>query len=267
MQPPRLVTLCALLPLIALMPCNASRAHHPLQTALLAASRGDAALCLTSLHSTLRDASSEERPSALYWAARCASALHQRPQARAYAFRLLADHPRSLHAELLRAARRARHHPHTLTTTQGPHLLHAIIHTESAFDPHAVSPRDAIGLMQVTVPTARDILPEGRAPRACLFDPRCNVSVGVSYLNRLFRRFNRDLCATLFAYNAGPTRAQRWRRTRPADPVLALDLIPIRETRHYLRRVLTRLWTLQRRHRLPSASLAALAHHAWPTAP
>ena len=77
------------------------------------------------------------------------------------------------------------------------HLILAIIKVESDFNPHAVSPRGARGLMQIMPATAsvfgtRDLL-----------DPRQNISTGARYLRELLDRFSGDLPLALAAYNAG----------------------------------------------------------------
>ena len=255
--------------LLALLLCHHAPARdNELHQALHHASTGHAERCLTHAHRALATGPANERASALYWAARCASAASLRTHARAYAHELLRRHPDSLHAQVLTQAQRARHLQRARPDApSGRALLEALIHTESAFDPRAVSPKDALGLMQVTVGAAAGLVPAGRDTRECLLEARCNLAVGTAYFNRLNRRFEHDLCATLVAYNAGPARAARWRATRPTDPVLALDLIPITETRHYVRKVLTRLWRLQRAQRIRSPSLYALSQAQWPRQP
>lgn len=75
-------------------------------------------------------------------------------------------------------------------------LLQAVIAVESGFNPYAVSPKGAIGLMQVMPETGR------RCGVKDLFDPRENVRCGASYLAGLLKRF-RDVRLALAAYNAG----------------------------------------------------------------
>lgn len=120
-------------------------------------------------------------------------------------------------------------------------LAYAIMREESAFDPEAVSPANAYGLMQLIVPTARQIakglnLPFG--PEA-LKRPRVNVALGCRELGRLGRVFEDNPLLVIPAYNAGPGRPKRWLRDRPAtDFDLWVELIPFPETRRYTKRVL-----------------------------
>jgi soluble lytic murein transglycosylase-like protein len=78
-----------------------------------------------------------------------------------------------------------------------PNLLRAVIVVESGFNSRAVSPRGAVGLMQLMPATAR------RFGASDLYDPRQNVAAGASYLRFLMDRFGHDLRLALAAYNAG----------------------------------------------------------------
>ncbi len=97
-----------------------------------------------------------------------------------------------------------------------PKLLHALVMTESAYRPNAVSPAGAAGLTQLMPGTARDLGVEDR------FDPVENLRGGADYLARQLRRFQ-DVRLALAAYNSGPAR------------VAAVGRIPrIRETENYV---------------------------------
>jgi hypothetical protein len=100
-------------------------------------------------------------------------------------------------------------------------LLAAVISIESGFAPHAVSPRGARGLMQVT--------PEvGEAYGARdLFDPYVNIDVGCRYLCSLLKDSGGNLERALAAYNAGPGAVDRYDGVPPYS-----------ETRSYVREVL-----------------------------
>ncbi len=108
-----------------------------------------------------------------------------------------------------------------------PLLLAAIVEVESRFDPRAVSPVGARGLMQ--------LMPAHAA--ADPFDPAQNVDAGARYLGRLLERYDADLQLALAAYNAGPANVSRFG-----------GVPPFRETRRYIEKV-TRLY----RQRLESA--------------
>ncbi|OQW92330.1 MAG: hypothetical protein BWK79_14885 [Beggiatoa sp. IS2] len=100
-------------------------------------------------------------------------------------------------------------------------LLHAVIKVESNYNPHALSPKGAKGLMQLMPGTAKRY---GVTDRA---DPTANVYAGASYLRDLFKMFNQDLSLTLAAYNAGENAVKRYGNTIP----------PYRETQNYVKKV------------------------------
>lgn len=79
-----------------------------------------------------------------------------------------------------------------------PLLVAAIVQTESAFDVLAVSPRGALGLMQVMPETAEQFGVKN------VYDPSENLEAGAGYLASLLRRFDDDLVLSLAAYNAAP---------------------------------------------------------------
>jgi soluble lytic murein transglycosylase-like protein len=103
-----------------------------------------------------------------------------------------------------------------------PELVRAVIVVESAFNPHAVSKRGAVGLMQLRPATAR------RYGVADAFDPEQNISAGVHYLRDLLTRYGNNLELTLAAYNAGEDAVERYGHSIP----------PFAETRHYVPTVL-----------------------------
>jgi soluble lytic murein transglycosylase-like protein len=101
-----------------------------------------------------------------------------------------------------------------------PKLVHAIIQTESDYDPTAVSSKGAMGLMQLIPATAE------RFGVADPFDPDQNIEGGVSYLKYLLKLFGGNLPLSLAAYNAGE------------NAVLRSGGVPaIPETEHYVRKV------------------------------
>jgi hypothetical protein len=103
-----------------------------------------------------------------------------------------------------------------------PDLIRAIIKAESNFNHRAVSPKGALGLMQLMPATAQEM------GVANPFDPEENIHAGVMYLGKLLQLLNRNLPLTLAAYNAG------------AGKVFGRNEIPpIEETRNYVQRVMT----------------------------
>ena len=117
-------------------------------------------------------------------------------------------------------------------------LLFALVREESRFDAQAVSPAGAVGLTQVLPGTAAGLA--GRPlPAGELMRPAVNLRLGATYLARQLRRFGGNEVLALIAYNAGPGTAARLARTLPLNDLpLALETIPIRETRGYVYRIL-----------------------------
>lgn len=103
-------------------------------------------------------------------------------------------------------------------------LVAAIVEAESGFDPGRISPRGAVGLMQVLPSTAGDL---GAPAAKALLDPRVNLDVGSRYLGQLIEDFSGDLTLAVAAYNAGPGAVERYRGVPPYP-----------ETQEYVKRVL-----------------------------
>jgi soluble lytic murein transglycosylase-like protein len=106
-------------------------------------------------------------------------------------------------------------------------LLTAIVATESGFDPAVVSPRGAMGLMQIMPELAGDSVLDP-------FEPRANLEIGARYFSRLLNRFDGDVLLALAAYNAGPGAVERHG-----------GMPPYPETSRFVERVL-RLYETQR---------------------
>jgi soluble lytic murein transglycosylase-like protein len=100
-------------------------------------------------------------------------------------------------------------------------LVKAIIHAESSFNPNAVSPAGACGLMQ--------LMPENieKFNVNDPFDPHENIMAGTKFFRQLLDRYDSDLKLTLAAYNAGPGAVDQYR-----------GIPPYPETQDYVSRVL-----------------------------
>jgi soluble lytic murein transglycosylase-like protein len=124
-------------------------------------------------------------------------------------------------AQIARAAREAQ---------VDPRLMHAVITVESGYNPTAVSPKGASGLMQLMPDTAR------RYGATNLFDPGQNLRAGAQYLRDLLELFSDDLNLVLAAYNAGENAVHRYGNRIP----------PYAETQAYVPRVLQHYDSLRR---------------------
>lgn len=150
-------------------------------------------------------------------------------------------------------------------------LLFAVIRAESAFDPDAESHVGALGLMQVMPATARVVarLVDLTPPKGdTLRDPEVSLAYGQAYLEHLLQRdaIGDNLIYLAAGYNAGPGRVPQWVEAYPyaSDPLLFLESIPFDETRIYVKKVLTNLWTYRTCLGQPQPSLEALASNRWP---
>jgi soluble lytic murein transglycosylase-like protein len=93
-------------------------------------------------------------------------------------------------------------------------LVRAVVRQESAYDPCAVSPAGARGLMQLMPAT------QAHFGVADPFDPRQNVAAGTRFLKQLLESYKGDLSLALAAYNAGPGRVEQHGGTPPYPETL-----------------------------------------------
>jgi soluble lytic murein transglycosylase len=122
-----------------------------------------------------------------------------------------------------------------------PFLVAGLIRQESFFNPVAVSPAGAVGLMQVMPETGRGLARRvgigGYDPRM-LREPELNVRLGTLFLADQMRRWGGRPTDAFAAYNAGPGRIARWRSLPEyRDDDVFVERIPIAETRDYVKRV------------------------------
>jgi soluble lytic murein transglycosylase len=153
-----------------------------------------------------------------------------------------------------------------------PALVFAHALQESQFQPEAVSPAGARGLMQVRPGTAGDVArARGEAfSTPMLSQPAVNIEYGQSYMEYL-----RDYPGTggllpkvIASYNAGPAPVVAWNaRYDQSDPLLYIESLPYWETRGYVPIILRNYWIYEDRAGDRSPSRRALAAGLWPRFP
>lgn len=144
-------------------------------------------------------------------------------------------------------------------------LVWAVVRQESSFNPNALSPAGAYGLMQLTPATAAlDAgLDQDGLDSSLLMDPETNLRLGQDHLGRLLRESNGDLVRAIAAYNAGVRPVDRTLSQLPdADAVTLVESLPASETRAYVQKVLADYWIYRRLFGQPAASLDAVASGA-----
>lgn len=123
-----------------------------------------------------------------------------------------------------------------------PALVAAVIYAESRFRDDQESPAGAMGLMQVTPDTARDIARASGGSAFVLGDlhtPQVNIAYGTYRLRQMMDRFGDETPVALAAYNAGPENAKVWlARDRARGRGFTVADIPFPETRNYVDKVL-----------------------------
>jgi len=103
-------------------------------------------------------------------------------------------------------------------------LVRGVMHAESGFQPQAVSPKGAIGLMQLMPATAQHLGADAK-------DPAQNADAGARYLRQLLDKYDGKLWHALAAYNAGPGAVDKYESTK------FKGIPPYRETRNYINRI------------------------------
>jgi soluble lytic murein transglycosylase len=123
-----------------------------------------------------------------------------------------------------------------------PYLLLSLIREESRFDPRALSPAGAVGLMQLMPQTASTTARELRIPLAgprSLRDADLNITLGAHYLSILLKQFG-SVPAALAAYNAGGSRVTQWLSENDYEASDEfIEDIPFEETRNYVKRIVS----------------------------
>ena len=150
-------------------------------------------------------------------------------------------------------------------------LLFALIRRESAFNLKAKSSKGARGLMQIMPRTASKINNDYRLrynKAYTLYSMQLNLEIGQKFLNRLMNNPNakNSILDTLIAYNAGITRLKKWKQNiYNVEPIVFIESIPIKETRWFVKYILTDLWIYRDKLQQAKPSRSLLAKGKWPT--
>lgn len=153
-----------------------------------------------------------------------------------------------------------------LSSKNNKALVHAVMRQESRFETLARSSKGAKGLMQLMPKTAQFVASLHNIKdysRNRLSDPYFNVDLGARHIDDLLKNpmIAQDMMSMLIAYNAGPGNLKRWRERWPEasdDPLLFIELLPARETRDYVEKVLANYWIYRMRFGQDVPTLVAL---------
>ena len=122
-----------------------------------------------------------------------------------------------------------------------PSWVFGVLRQESAFMSDVRSSAGAVGLMQLLPATASQVAKRfGMASpgNSALLDPETNIALGTGYLRMMLDDLGDHPVLATAAYNAGPHRVKRWMPERRLDAAIWAELIPFKETRLYVQRVM-----------------------------
>jgi peptidoglycan lytic transglycosylase len=123
-----------------------------------------------------------------------------------------------------------------------PYLVASLIRQESEFNPQAVSPANAWGLMQLLPPVGKTLAKEVRMRhfnQDQLTDPAVNLQLGTRYFKHLVDSFGGQVEYALAAYNAGADRVKAWQAQGPYRDIHEfVESIPFSETREYVQAIM-----------------------------
>jgi soluble lytic murein transglycosylase len=136
-------------------------------------------------------------------------------------------------------------------------LVHSIILRESGFNQQARSHAGAIGLMQIMPATASyeakriSFYIGGKS----LFDKQKNITIGAWILNRLMKKYKNNMVFAIAAYNCGEGNLSKYQKSikklQNLTPLDIMELIPIKETRIYVKHVMRNMFTYQKMFKAP----------------
>lgn len=148
-----------------------------------------------------------------------------------------------------------------------PALIYGLARAESNFDPEAVSPAGAMGLMQLRPETAASISGSTRLSARRLKDPGVNLDLGQRWVAHLAQdeTINGNLIELLASYNDGVGNFANWSDKIDAnDPLMYIEAIPVVETRRFVQRALTYAWLYAARLGLHAPGLDSIVAGAFP---
>ena len=146
----------------------------------------------------------------------------------------------------------------------------ALIRRESAFNIKAKSPKGARGLMQLMPRTASKIQKDYRLRYGHvhkLYSLQLNLDLGQRYLSELLYqdKTKRSLLDVLITYNAGVKRPRKWKiYSLEGDPLAFIESIPLRETRWFVKNILTDMWIYRDKLGQEKPTRKSLANNVWP---
>jgi soluble lytic murein transglycosylase len=154
-----------------------------------------------------------------------------------------------------------------------PALVFAFMRVESGFNPRAISPAGARGLMQLMPATAGTMNGSSlRGQLDRLFEPSFNAALGQRYIRALLEDplVSGELTRLAAAYNGGPGNLSKWKRLQDQrgetreDALLFIESLPAAETRQFITRLLYSFWMYSERLGHATPSLDQLAQGEWP---
>jgi soluble lytic murein transglycosylase len=130
----------------------------------------------------------------------------------------------------------------SLKNSLDPYLVASLIRQESEFNPAAISPANAMGLMQLLPHVGKNVAKELKIrhfSQDALLTPTTNLELGTRYFKHIVDHYDGQVAYALAAYNAGEDRVADWRKSGEfKDMEEFVESIPFTETREYVQAIL-----------------------------